>query len=62
MNAEQFQQHQQVRTRTLRIASAQINPTVGDIDGNVRLMLDAARNARHDNADVVVFPELSLTG
>ncbi len=46
----------------LRICSAQINPTVGDIDYNVALMRDAARKARLDEADLVVFPELSLTG
>ncbi|MDH0867362.1 NAD+ synthase [Mitsuaria sp. GD03876] len=41
---------------------AQINPTIGDLDGNLALHLDAARRARHDGADLVVFPELSLTG
>lgn len=46
----------------LRITSAQINPTIGDIEGNVSLMLEAARKARHDDAQLVVFPELSLTG
>lgn len=45
----------------LRITIAQINPTVGDLEGNVALMLRAARQARHDDARLVVFPELSLT-
>ncbi|HZY20743.1 MAG TPA: NAD+ synthase [Ramlibacter sp.] len=46
----------------LRIQIAQINPTVGDLVGNVRLMTDAARAARTQDAQMVVFPELALTG
>nr|WP_315491129.1 NAD+ synthase [uncultured Rhodoferax sp.] len=45
----------------LRITSAQINPTIGDITGNIARMLWAARRARDDAADIVVFPEMSLT-
>lgn len=45
----------------LKITSAQINPTIGDITGNIALMLHAARQARDAHADMVVFPELSLT-
>ena len=45
----------------LRITSAQINPTIGDISGNIALMLRAARQAHAENAHLVVFPELSLT-
>ena len=45
----------------LRITSAQINPTIGDISGNVALMLRAARQAGDEHADLVVFPEMSLT-
>ncbi len=41
---------------------AQINPLVGDLVGNADLMRQAASNARQVGADVVVFPELSLTG
>jgi NAD+ synthase (glutamine-hydrolysing) len=47
----------------LRIALAQIDLLVGDIDANVRRVLEAAARARDDlRADVVVFPELTLTG
>jgi NAD+ synthetase len=45
----------------LKITSAQINPTIGDIEGNIALMLRAARRARDEHAQLVVFPELSLT-
>lgn len=45
----------------IRIASAQINPTIGDLAGNIALMREAARKARDQGAEMVVFPELSLT-
>lgn len=46
----------------MRIALAQINPTVGDLLGNGRKIVDFARRAANRDADVVVFPELSVTG
>ncbi len=46
----------------LRIALAQVNPTVGDIDGNVRLVLEWARKAADARAHIVAFPEMMLTG
>jgi NAD+ synthase (glutamine-hydrolysing) len=46
---------------TLNIALAQINPTIGDTDGNLALMIAAARNAQAEGARLVAFPELSLT-
>jgi len=46
----------------LRLTLAQINPTIGDIDGNISLMRDAARKAHAQGARLVIFPELSLTG
>jgi len=47
----------------LRICLAQINPKVGDIEGNVALIVDAAHQALNSfHADVVIFPELALTG
>ena len=46
----------------MRLALGQINPTVGDFDGNARLILDAAREAAGAGADLVIFPELALNG
>ena len=46
----------------LRVALAQINPTVGDIAGNARLINEYTSLARSEEASVVVFPELALTG
>jgi len=47
---------------TVQVALAQINATVGDLPGNARLIVDAARAAHADGARVVLTPELSLTG
>jgi NAD+ synthase (glutamine-hydrolysing) len=46
----------------LKITLAQLNPMVGDIDGNVTRMTQAAQRAWTDGSDMIVFPELSLTG
>ena len=46
----------------MRIALAQVNPTVGDLGGNTRLVIDWIERARAAEADVVCFPELVLTG
>src|SRR5688572_21661091 len=48
--------------RTLRVALAQINTVVGDLDGNVAKILEYGERARELNADVVAFPELAITG
>ncbi|MDP9055386.1 MAG: NAD+ synthase [Acidobacteriota bacterium] len=46
----------------MRIALGQIDPTVGDLAGNVALMLRFAKEAAARKADLIVFPELSVTG
>jgi NAD+ synthase (glutamine-hydrolysing) len=46
----------------LRVALAQVNPTVGDIRGNARLIADNITRARDEGAGLVVFPELTLSG
>lgn len=49
--------------KTLRIAIAQINLLVGDIEGNAKHILEWSLRARDENqADVIIFPELALTG
>ncbi|HEY7347968.1 MAG TPA: NAD+ synthase [Ktedonobacterales bacterium] len=48
--------------RHLRIALAQINAVVGDLDGNLRLILENAAQAAQAGADLICFPELALTG
>ncbi|MGD2051382.1 MAG: NAD+ synthase [Acidimicrobiia bacterium] len=47
---------------TLRIAGAQVNVTVGDIDGNVDRIVAAMRWAEDAGADVLLLPELAVTG
>jgi NAD+ synthase (glutamine-hydrolysing) len=46
----------------LRIALAQLDPTVGDLDGNLKKLLDAYDRAEAAGCDIVAFPELSITG
>ncbi len=46
----------------MKIALAQINPTVGDFQGNTRKIIDFAREAAAAQADVVMFPELAVCG
>jgi NAD+ synthase (glutamine-hydrolysing) len=46
----------------VKIALLQINPTVGDLTGNARLIVEAARAAADRGADLAVTPELSLVG
>ena len=46
----------------MRIALAQINNTIGDLEGNSAKILEFARRAEGSNAELVVFPELALTG
>ncbi len=48
--------------RALRVALSQMNPAVGDLAGNVAAIQARIREARERQADVVVFPELSITG
>ncbi len=47
---------------TLRVAFAQINPTLGDIKGNAGKIISYIERAKSFGADIVVFPELSVTG
>ena len=48
--------------RTFRLALAQMNPTVGDIDGNTARIFEYVAQARERRADLVAFPELAITG
>jgi len=49
-------------TELLRVALAQINPTVGDLRGNARKVTDYIARARDEGAALIVFPELTLSG
>jgi NAD+ synthase (glutamine-hydrolysing) len=46
----------------LRVALAQMNPTVGDLEGNARKVIHYVQEARRLGADVVAFPELAIPG
>ena len=49
-------------THSLRLALAQLNFTVGDIDGNTKKIIENISIAKEHGADLVVFPELAVTG
>src|SRR5437016_7500757 len=46
----------------MRIALAQVNPTVGDLAGNAQLVIEGIERGREAQADIVCFPELVITG
>jgi NAD+ synthase (glutamine-hydrolysing) len=48
--------------RRFRVGLAQMNPTVGDLEGNVRKILDGFERARGAGVHLVAFPELAITG
>ncbi|MCX8102902.1 MAG: NAD+ synthase [Candidatus Bipolaricaulota bacterium] len=46
----------------VRLGLAQINTTVGDLEGNAQKVLEYLERARAENVDILAFPELTLTG
>ncbi len=46
----------------LRVAAAQVNLTVGDVDGNAARILEIAGEAHEAGCDIICFPELALSG
>lgn len=46
----------------MRILAAQINPTIGDLEGNTTKILKAIKTGQEQAVDIVLFPELALTG
>src|SRR3954451_10467550 len=51
-----------MRTEPLRVSLAQINVTVGDISGNAQKIREYIERARDEGSQLVLFPELALTG
>lgn len=47
---------------SLRLGLAQLNVTVGDLEGNLKVIVDCIQRARVEEVDLLVFPELTLTG
>jgi NAD+ synthase (glutamine-hydrolysing) len=48
--------------KKLRVALAQINQVVGDIEGNTKKIIEYIKKAKELNVDIVAFPELAITG
>jgi len=50
------------REKKIRIALAQVNPTVGDLPGNIKKAKSAILSAMRSGAEIVAFPELMICG
>lgn len=48
--------------KSFKIALAQFSPFIGDLDSNVQKMIEQANQAKKQNAEIIVFPELSIIG
>ena len=48
--------------KSFKIALAQFSPHIGNIEANAQKMIEQANQAKKQNADLIVFPELSLIG
>lgn len=46
----------------MKVTIAQLNPTVGDLEGNFKKMIAALEEGRRENSDLLIFPELFVTG
>ncbi len=46
----------------LRLALAQLNPTVGDFDNNTKKIIDYIESAKKIKTDIITFPELAICG
>ena len=46
----------------MKVALCQINPTLGNIPDNVKKIIDVYKDALGNNCDIIVFPELAVTG
>jgi NAD+ synthase (glutamine-hydrolysing) len=46
----------------MRILAAQINPAIGDLTGNTKRIIQSIERGRNEGADLVVFPEMALSG
>jgi len=48
--------------KNIKVAIAQRNFTVGDLEGNSKIIVNSIKDAKNNDADIIVFPELALTG
>ena len=46
----------------MKLALAQLNPVIGDLDGNAEKIFEACKEIKTKNVDLVITPELSLIG
>ncbi len=46
----------------MKIAIAQVNPTLGDIQGNTLKIISSIKSAEEKGSEIIVFPEMTITG
>lgn len=51
-----------LEVKPMRILAAQINPTIGDFEGNTAKVLNGIKKAKREKCDLVLFPEMCLCG
>src|SRR3989338_5174630 len=56
------ERHHNMKRQTLRVALAQINSTVGDLEANAKKIIQYTKEAKRLGVDIIAFPELALTG
>ncbi len=62
LNARREDRLRSMETKNVRVAMAQFNPTVGDLTGNFNEISQRIAAAKDKHVDVIVFPELAVTG
>ncbi|WP_141100565.1 nitrilase-related carbon-nitrogen hydrolase, partial [Acinetobacter baumannii] len=48
--------------KSFKVALAQFSPHIGNIDSNTQKMIEQANQAKKQDADLIIFPELSVDG
>ncbi|MEK5756663.1 nitrilase-related carbon-nitrogen hydrolase, partial [Acinetobacter variabilis] len=48
--------------KSFKVALAQFSPHIGNIDSNTQKMIEQANQAKKQDADLIIFPELSVIG
>ncbi|MEK6692630.1 MAG: NAD+ synthase [Nitrospirota bacterium] len=62
LKENKLNKYKKEESKKIRLALAQINPTVGYLEGNVKKIIEYIKKAREYKAHLVAFPELAITG
>jgi NAD+ synthase (glutamine-hydrolysing) len=62
LNKKHLEAQKKTVKKNIRVAMAQLNPTVGDLVGNFKMVVDNIEKAKAQGVDNLIFPELVMTG